>query len=318
MPQGKKPDYRRITVTAMPAALGAEIHCGDVRDADDETIAEIRRAWLDRQVVVLRGQTLSDAELVAFGRRFGEFQYSIPLSNPLVAAGKVARQGGGPAEHPEVTVVSNVVEHDVALGGLGDGEVIWHTDMSSYDAPPNQTILYALEIPPGGGETGFCTMYDALEALPAQLRREIDGLEMKHDAIIDAAGVVRPHYAHLVDADPMDMPGAVHPLICTHPETGRDYLYLGRRSNARVMGMTREGSDSLLQKLWSYTTTPALTWRHEWQLGDLVMWDNRCVMHRRGPFDPAARRVMHRIVIKGTPPYRMPADRTTPAGAPGA
>jgi taurine dioxygenase len=297
--------YRHIALFDAPGPLGGEVRCGDVRDADDGTIAEIRRAWLDRKVVVMRGQTLTDAELVAFGARFGEFQYSNPLSNPLVVAGKVARQGGGPAEHPEITVVSNVVENGVALGGLGDGEVVWHTDMSSFDAPPNQTILFALEVPPDGGATSFCDMERALDTLPEDLRRAVDGLDLKHDAMIDAAGFVRPEYAHLVDAEPEETPGAIHPLIRTHPETGRDSLYLGRRSNARLIGFARKRSDAVLARLWRHATGAANIWRHWWKPGDVVMWDNRCVMHRREPFDPTSRRVMHRVVIKGTPPRRV-------------
>jgi taurine dioxygenase len=309
--------YSAIDVTPSPVALGAEIRCGDLRHIDATAIAEIRRAWLGHLVVVVREQTLTDADLVAFGQRFGEFQYSPPLSNPLVAAGKVAKQGGAFAEYPEVTVVSNVVENDVALGGLGDGEVIWHTDMSSFDAPPNQTILYALEIPPSGGETMFCNMYEALETLPDELRRRVDTMDLKHDAMIDAAGFIRPEFAHLADADPSETPGAIHPLIRTHPETGRNCLYLGRRSNARLLGLPREKSDALLENLWRHATAPALTWRHEWRAGDLVMWDNRCAMHRREPFDPAERRVMHRVVVKGTPPYRapFPATGATPSAS---
>lgn len=306
--------FRHIEVVPGDATLGAEIRCGDIRHADNATIDEIRHAWLDRLVVVMRGQTLSDGELVAFGRRFGAFQYSTPLSNPLVAAGKVSRQGGGPADFPEITVVSNVVENDTALGGLGDGEVIWHSDMSSFDAPPNQTILYAREVPETGGDTSFCDMYEALETLPADLRRTIDALELKHDAMIDAAGFVRPEHAHLVDAGPHETPGAIHPLICTHPETRRDCLYLGRRSNAQLIDLPRAQSDALLEQLWQHATRPPLAWRHEWRQGDVVMWDNRCVMHRREPFDPTARRIMHRIVVKGTPPYR--ADGAAKATGP--
>ena len=315
MTQREPAGYRHIEVQPSDASLGAEIVCGDLRRADDATIAEIRRAWLDRMVVAFPGQALSDADLVAFGRRFGELIVSPPLDNPLVAAGRIARQGGGPSELPQITVVSNVVENGIALGGLGDGEVIWHTDMSSYDAPPNQTLLYALEIPPAGGATSFCDMYAAWETLPAPLRSAVDALELKHDAMIDAAGHVRSRYAHLVGADPRDTPGAIHPLVRTHPETGRDCLYLGRRSNAQLMDMPRDRSDALLEQLWQHATGPALTWTHNWRRGDLVMWDNRCVMHRREPFDPATRRLMHRVVVQGTPPVRATAAAPVAAGA---
>lgn len=304
MPGQTTPSCDAINVTESSASLGAEIRCGDLRHIGDRAIADIRRAWLDHLVIVIRNQTLTDADLVAFGQRFGEFQYSTPLSNPLVAASKVARQGGAFPDYPEITVVSNVVENDVALGGLGDGEVIWHTDMSSFEAPPDQTILYTLEIPPTGGETIFCNMYEALEKLPDELRRRVDTLELKHDAMIDAAGFIRPEFSHLANSDPSETPGAIHPLIRTHPETGRDCLYLGRRSNARLIGLPLEESDALLDRLWRHSTAQAIIWCHDWRLGDVVMWDNRCAMHRREPFDPAARRIMHRVVVKGTRPYR--------------
>jgi taurine dioxygenase len=174
--------------------------------------------------------------------------------------------------------------------------------MSSYEAPPNQTLLYALEVPSEGGKTGFNNMYAAYETLPADLRERVRGLELKHDATIDAAGYVRKRFA---DADPdlRRSPGAVHPLVRTHPETGRACLYLGRRSKAYVTGLPLEESEALLDALWAHASLPQLAWYHGWRAGDLVMWDNRCVMHRRDAFDPNARRTLHRVVVKGTKPF---------------
>ena len=198
---------------------------------------------------MIRGQQLSDADLVAFGRRFGDCQISHPLPSPLANEGKV-KQGGRDERHPEITVVSNVVEDGVARGGLGDGELMWHSDMSSYEAPPNQTILYSIEVPSGIGRTGFNNMYLALDALPPALRARVDGLMLKHDATIDAAGYVRERFKDAA-ADVRVSPGAVHPLVRTHPETGRNCLFLGRRSKAYVAGMTVAESDALLDALWS-------------------------------------------------------------------
>lgn len=288
----------------MNAALGAEVRCGDLRGIDDAAVAAIRRAWLDHLVVVIRGQRLSDDDLVAFGRRFGEFQYSNPLPSPLANEGKV-KQGGRDECHPEVTVVSNVVEGGVAQGGLGDGELVWHSDMSSYEAPPNQTILYAIEVPSGIGRTGFNNMYLALGSLPPALRARVDGLQLKHDATIDAAGYVRKNYKDAAD-DVRVSPGAVHPLVRTHPETGRNCLFLGRRSKAYVAGMTVAESNALLDALFEHAAQPQFAWHHDWRPGDVLMWDNRCVMHRRDPFDAAVRRTLHRVVIKGTKPFRTP------------
>ena len=219
-----------MEIIAMNAPLGAEVRCGDLRAATDGEFAEIRAAWLEHLVVLFRGQQLTDADLIAFARRFGEFQYSTPLPSPLANEGRV-KQGGTDERYPEVTVVSNVVEDGVALGGLGDGDLMWHTDMSSYEAPPNQTILYALEVPLGEGCTGFDNMYLACDELPADLRERVDGLRLKHDATIDAAGYVRKRFAD-APTDIRSSPGAAHPLVCTHPETGRNCLYLGRRAKA--------------------------------------------------------------------------------------
>jgi taurine dioxygenase len=282
------------------------VRCGDLRKLDDAAVKAIRQAWLDHLVIVIRGQQLSDADLVAFGRRFGEFQYSVPLPSPLANAGKVA-QGGRDERHPEITVVSNVVEGGVAQGGLGDGELVWHSDMSSYEAPPNQTILYSLDVPSGIGLTGFNNMYAACDTLPPELRARVDGVMLKHDATIDAAGYLRKRF----EGAPEDVrvsPGAVHPLVRTHPETGRNCLFLGRRSKAHVAGMTVKESDALLDELWQHATQPRFEWHHDWKNGDVLMWDNRCVMHRRDPFDPNVRRTLHRVVIKGTRPYRTPGQ----------
>ena len=293
-----------MEIVPMKGPLGAEVRCGDLRTVTDRQATEIRRAWLDHLVVLFRGQSLTDADLVAFARRFGEFQYSTPLPSPLANEGRV-KQGGADERYPEVTVVSNVVENGVAIGGLGDGDLQWHTDMSSYEVPPNQTILNAIEVPPAGGRTGFTNLYLAFDTLPADLRKRADGLALKHDATIDAAGYMRKRFAD-TDPDIRVSPGAMHPLVCTHTETGRNCLYLGRRSKAYLVGLPVGESESLLDRYWTHATQPQLTWHHDWLPGDVLMWDNRCVMHRRDPFAPQARRILHRVVIKGTRPSRTP------------
>jgi taurine dioxygenase len=177
--------------------------------------------------------------------------------------------------------------------------------MSSYEAPPNQTILNAIEVPPAGGRTGFANLYLALDTLPSGLRTRVESLALKHDATIDAAGYLRKRFAE-ADPDIRVSPGATHPLVCTHPETGHNCLYLGRRSKAYLAGLALEESEALLDRLWAHATQARFTWHHEWRPGDVLMWDNRCVLHRRDPFDPGARRTLHRVVIKGTRPRREP------------
>ncbi len=189
------------------AALGAEVHGVDLGLLDDDTFDSIRRAWLDHQVLLIRDQQLSDDELIAFSRRFGELDEA-----PIQENGRRFVDG-----RPEIYVVSNVVENGVAIGSLGSGEAVWHTDMSYLVDPPKASVLYALEVPSSGGDTGFCTMYGAWNALPAPLQRRIEGLRVKHDGTYNSGGYVREGVTP--SDDPRTAPGALHPLVCTHADT---------------------------------------------------------------------------------------------------
>ena len=197
---------------------------------------------------------------------------------------------------PSIYVVSNVVENGVAIGSLGSGEAVWHTDMSYLADPPKASALYALEVPETGGDTMFCTMHGAWEALPRLLQARIANLQVKHDGTYNSGGYVRAGVTPT--DDPRTAPGTLHPLVRAHPETGRSGLYLGRRRNAYIDGLPLEESDALLDQVWTYATDDRLTWRHRWRVGDLVLWDNRCTMHRRDAFDAGARRIMHRTQIR--------------------
>jgi len=276
-----------LEVVPTPAALGAEIQDVDLRSIDDAMFGEIYRAWLERSVLLFRDQQLIDADLIAFSRRFGSLDQA-----PIQENGRRFVDG-----HPEIYVVSNVIENGVAIGSLGAGEAVWHTDMSYLPDPPKASALYALEVPPTGGDTSFCTMYGAWDALPEDLRDAALGLRVKHDGTYNSGGYVRAGVTPT--DDPRTAPGTLHPLVCAHPETGRRHLYLGRRRNAWLEGLAVDESNALLDRIWAAATADALTWRHQWRAGDLVLWDNRCVMHRRDAFDPGSRRVMHRTQIKG-------------------
>ena len=147
-----------------------------------------------------------------------------------------------------------------------------------------------------GGDTSFCTMYGAWDALPEPLRATALTLRVKHDGTYNSGGYLRAGVTP--SDDPRTAPGTLHPLVCVHPETGRRHLYLGRRRNAWLEGMPLDESNALLDRIWEAATADALTWRHQWHAGDLVMWDNRCVMHRRDAFDAGSRRIMHRTQIR--------------------
>ena len=268
--------------------LGAEISDIDLCMLNDAAFGRVYQAWLDNLVLLFRGQHLSDAELIAFSRRFGDLDLA-----PVQETGRRFVDG-----LPELYVVSNVLKDGEPIGSLGAGEAVWHTDMSYLPRPPKASMLYALEIPPAGGDTEFINMYAVYDALPDRLKQGIAGFRIKHDGTYNSGGYVRQGVTP--SDDPRLSPGAYHPLVCTHPETGRHMLYLGRRRNAYIEGLELHASEALLDELWAYTDDPEFTWRNAWQVGDLVLWDNRCTMHRRDAFDPAARRVMHRTQIKSS------------------
>ena len=277
----------RVEIVPSGKALGAEIRGTDLRRIHADEFVSIYRAWLDHQVLLFRGQQLTDEDLIAFSRRFGELDHA-----PIQETGRRFVEG-----YPEIYVVSNVIENGEPIGSLGAGEASWHTDMSYLDDPPKASILYALQVPPEGGNTYFCSMYRAYDSLPDALRRSIAGFTLKHDATYNSGGYVRQGTVAI--DDPVNSPGHYHPLVCTHPETRRRLIYLGRRRNAYIRGLTLSESESLLDELWSYATEQAFVWQSVWQVGDLVLWDNRCTMHCRDPFDVSSRRIMHRTQIKG-------------------
>jgi taurine dioxygenase len=276
-----------IDVIPTGGGLGAEVRAGDLRAFDDAAFERVLRAWHDHSVVLFRGQALSDADLIAFSRRFGDLDWA-----PIQETGRRFVEG-----MPEIYIVSNVKVNGEPIGSLGDGEAVWHTDMSYLDMPPKASMLYSLEIPTSGGNTSFCSMYAIYDALPAKLRERIAGLKIKHDGTYNSGGYVRQGVTPT--DDPRTSPGALHPLVCTHPDTGRRMLYLGRRRNAYIGGLPLAESEALLDELWSYVDLPQFSWEHVWRVGDLVLWDNRCTMHRRDAFDPKQRRIMHRTQVKG-------------------
>ena len=280
-----------INVQRTNGGLGADVSGVDLsQPLDQATFAAIEKAWLDNVVLRFRGQKLTDAQLVAFSRWFGDLDEArLDDYQPFVP------------ELPQIMVISNVVENGRAIGKLGNAEARWHSDIDYVEEPPKASILYAIELPPTGGNTGFCNMYAAYETLPADLKRAIEGKRCKHDAAHNSAGKLRGGFTE-VD-DPRDIPGPWHPLVRKHPQTGRKALYLGRRPNAYIEGLSLEESEPLLDALWAHATQEKFTWTQVWRIGDVVMWDNRCAMHRRDALDPNSRRIMHRTQVKGDKPF---------------
>jgi alpha-ketoglutarate-dependent taurine dioxygenase len=278
---------QELAVIPTGAALGATATGVDLRNLSDAQFTRIMQAWHEHSVLLFRDQTLTDQDLIAFSRRLGDLDWA-----PVQENGRRFVEG-----LPEIYIVSNVKVNGEPIGSLGDGEAVWHTDMSYLELPPKASMLYALEVPPTGGNTSFCSMYGIYEALPQQLKDRIAGLKIKHDGTYNSGGYVR--LGVTPTDDPRSSPGAAHPLVCTHPASGRRMLYLGRRRNAYLLGLELAESEALLDELWSVVDRPEFSWEHVWRVGDLVLWDNRCTMHRRDAFDPSSRRIMHRTQVKG-------------------
>jgi taurine dioxygenase len=267
--------------------LGAEIRGIDLAHATRMEIDAIKSAWYRHDVLVFRDQRLTDADLLSFSRHFGTLD-----SPPNQGAGRKSPPG-----FPEVYIVSNVLdEQGEPIGALGDGEAVWHTDMSYAPQPPDASMLYSLEIPARGGDTWFSSMKAALARMPQTLVERIRNLDIKHDGTYDSGGCVRKGMAP--SNDPRTSVGTPHPIVIEHPVSGEAALYLGRRRNAYVMGLELAESERLLDEIWSFAETAL--YRHQWAVGDLALWDNRTTLHRRDAFDPKARRVMHRTQIRGS------------------
>lgn len=293
-----KTKITKIDVIPLSPAIGAEIGGVDLAaPLDDETFAAIYRAWLDHGVLRFRGQRLGDAALVAFSRRFGDLDLA-----PVKGHGEVAVEG-----FPEIFIISNVREDDVAIGSLGDVELLWHTDMAYVETPPKASCLHAHSVSESGGETGYIDMYAAYESLPADLKSRIDGRTIKHEAQYTLDGFARDGSGARLDPARVDvskLAGPSHPVVRTHPETRRKALYIGRRQNTYVNGLPVAESEALLDALWAHVAAqaPTAAWHQSWRVGDLLIWDNRRVMHRRNAFPSNSRRIMHRTQIRDAAP----------------
>jgi taurine dioxygenase len=277
-----------ISSKQLTPFVGAEILDVDLRSISASTQESVNAAFARHGALLFRNQKISDDDLLVFSRGLGDLD-----PPPNQENGRLSPPG-----YPDIYVVSNVLDTSGApIGALGSGEAVWHTDMSYLDIPPFASMLYALEIPDAGGNTWLCSMVGAARELPDHLRKAIAGRRIKHDGTYNSGGFLRKGVTPT--DDPHKAPGAWHPSLCTHPETGEEMLYLGRRRNSYIEGYDADGSAKLLDELWDYATQPKFSYEHRWSIGDLLLWDNRSTMHRRDPFDNAQRRVMHRTQIKG-------------------
>ena len=270
-------------------SLGGEIIGLDIsKKLTQDQINFINESWNERLVLVFKKQNLNDPKLINFSKYFGELDP--PGPNPYGITFL--------PEFPEINVISNVKnEQGTPIGNLGDGEAVWHADMTYLDLPPKAGILYALEVPENQGNTHFANMNLAYSELPAAIKEKIDGKILIHDSAHNSAGMLRKGYSEV--NDPTETPGARHPIVITDKSTNQKLLFLGRRPHAYIIGLEVEESENLLDEIWEHATQEKYTWTQQWEKGDLLMWKNLNVLHKRDAFDPNTRRIMHRTQLKG-------------------
>jgi len=273
------------------APLGAEITGLDLtRPLDDATFAAVRKCFLESEgVLVLRDQAITPEQHIEFSRRFG----------PLAI--HVLRQFLLPG-HPEILLVSNVMKNGKPVG-LGDAGRYWHSDLSYMPEPSLGSLLHAQEIPKEGGDTSFVNMYAAYETLPADVKRRVDGKRAIHsyrktyDKI--EGSTFRPALSAEQKAEVQEV---AHPVVRTHPETGRKALFVSEGFTTRILDVPEAESAELLSFLFAHATSGRFSYRHRWQEHDIVFWDNRCVIHFAHGCPPELRRHMHRTTVKGDVP----------------
>ena len=274
--------YRHIEVQPIAGTIGAEVLGVDAsRPLAAEVIGEIRRAFLEHLVIFLPGQKLSPQQLLAFASRFGE-----PMEYPQLR---------GLPECPLVTPVVKLEHERHNFGG------VWHTDTSYLEQPPMASMLYALELPPYGGDTLFASQYAAYEALSDGLRQALDGLIGINSSA--KAEVTRSREDRLREAGVQSkVLVGKHPIVRTHPETGRKALYMSLGHTVRFDGWGEDESKPLLDYLFTHQAKPEFTCRFRWSPGALAFWDNRCALHNPVNDYHGFRRIMHRVTLRGDTP----------------
>ncbi|WP_244134048.1 TauD/TfdA dioxygenase family protein [Burkholderia gladioli] len=272
-------------------ALGAEIVGLDLsRPIGEDDFARIHRAHLDHHVVVFRNQRITPEEHVAFSARFG------PLQRHVLA--QFALPG-----HPEVLIVSNILENGQPIG-LGDAGHFWHSDLSYKEKPSLGSLLHAQELPAEGGDTLFANMHLAWDALPEALKREVEGRRAEHTYLARYAELQArsPWRPNLTPEQIAQVKAVDHPIVRTHPETGRRALFVSEHFTTRIVGLPEDESRALLDELFAHSVRDEFVYRHQWREHDLVFWDNRSLMHLAAGTPDHLRRKLYRTTIEGDAP----------------
>jgi taurine dioxygenase len=282
-----------LTVKHLSPALGAEILGVDLRDEmADETFGEILNAWHDHLVILFRNQSLSEDDQIRFAQRFGTLQKRTRPPEAINEAGHT--------QYPQLTMlVSNIRENGKLIGSLPDGEMHFHSDQCYLEKPATGTFLYALEVPSAGGDTLFLNMYEAYDTLPPELKARIDGRKALNAYLYDST-------TRAVNGSKVDFsahPHYVQPIVRTHPDTKRKALYVNKLMTFTVEGMDEEEGSALLNTLFDHIEQERFIYAHQWRVGDLVLWDNRCTLHARSDFSDKERRLLRRYTVLGDRVY---------------
>lgn len=281
-----------MSIDITPALRGytAEVSGIDLsRALDNESFDRLHRAFLDHSILVFRGQKLSNEQHIEFSRRFGELEIHTAKHWLL-------------PEYPEILVLSNRGEEGTKP--IVNGGAFWHSDITYKARPPLGSLLYALEVPPEGGDTLYADMYGAYETLDEETKRRVEGLRAIHRYADRYRQMAREDTERpaLTAEQLAEVPDVEHPLVRTHPETGRRALFVNEGFTVGIVGMDESQSRALLESLFAHSTRDELVYRHRWHAGDLVFWDNRCTMHRATEYDLCHTRSMRRTTISGSVP----------------
>ena len=272
----------------LEPALGAEVLGLDLsQPVSDAVFTDIERAWHAHGLLLFREQSIDDLQQVAFAARFGELAHTL-------------KPYEGAKVHPALMFVTNEKKDGHYVGALPDGEMYFHSDMCYREYPLSASMLYAMALPPAGGNTVFAGMYAAYEALPSELAQQIEGrLAMNSYEPGYGASNVRMRIETPATEHTLSF---AHPVVRTHPAGGRKALYVNRLMTEYIVGIARSESDALLKALFEHQEQPCFQYEHRWQLGDLLVWDNRCTLHARRGFPPTHLRKMRRVAVRGERP----------------
>jgi taurine dioxygenase len=286
-------DVIDIEVTPLSSACGAQIKGVDLtKELSEPTVRAIKQAWAKHLVLVFRGQSIDQEQQLRFASYFGDLGNRRKAPEQLRSRAEGIRQ-----DNEKVLLVSNIKVDGQPIGAFGEGEFWFHIDSGYTPRPYKYTFLYALELPSTGGNTMFSNMYMAYEAVPPSLKEKLRGKralhihEYKRAEKADASG------------DISNIPHHYHPVFITHPDTGRKTLFVDRLMTSRIEGVDARESDAILEQLYAIGERREFIYEHVWQLGDFLMWDNRCTIHARTDFPKDEPRLLRRCTVEGEPLY---------------